>query len=469
MFYFSPALPAGILLTVLVLLSSTDLAAQRTMGVTLSAKGHQEGYILFAPMVSKTTYLIDKKGRMVNSWTSETLPGQSAYLLPDGSLLRASTDKKAPLKKSGNGGIIEKFNWEGKRTWMYKISDSLESQHHDIFPMANGNILAIVYSIKSYEQAVAAGRNPNYSPSVIFSEKIIEIKPEGDTGRIVWEWNAWDHIVQDVDPSKANFGSIIDHPELINLNYQANKVEVAGDWIYLNSVYYNPELDQIMVSSYDFDEIWIIDHSTTTAEAASHSGGKSGKGGDLLYRWGNPYAYNAGTRDDQFFFAQHAAHWIEKGRPDAGKIMVFNNGARTSSALGKGKNFSSVDVIAPPVDKQGNYTHEKGRPYLPTQPNWRYLDTTNGAFFTSHMSNAERLPNGNTLISNGLLGEFFEVTPKNKIVWKYKNPVFMNGPVTQGTVVNGGSFMFRCAFYPTTYPAFVKRKIKPGATIELTP
>ncbi|MFN8361126.1 MAG: aryl-sulfate sulfotransferase [Candidatus Kapaibacterium sp.] len=465
MLYFSSSVRAGILLLATFLVTSIiPLTAQRTMGVTLSEKGQQDGYILFAPMVSKTTYLIDKKGRMVNSWTSETLPGQSAYLLKDGSLLRASTDKKAVLKKSGNGGIIEKFNWEGKLTWSYKISDSLESQHHDIFPMPNGNILAIVYSIKSYEQALVAGRNPNFAPSVVFSEKIVEIKPEGDTGRIVWEWNAWDHIVQDVDPSKANFGSLIDHPELINLNYQANKVEVAGDWIYLNSVYYNPDLDQIVVSSYDFDELWIIDHSTTTAEAASHSGGKSGKGGDLLYRWGNPYTYNAGTRDDQYFFAQHAAHWIEKGRPDAGKIMIFNNGAR-----GGGNNYSSVDIIAPPMDKQGRYVYEKGKPFPPKTPSWRYVDTTVGKFFTSHMSNAERLPNGNTLICNGLLGEFFEVTPKNKIVWKYKNPVFMNGPVAQGTVVNGGSFMFRCAFYPTTYPAFTSRKIKPGGTIELTP
>jgi hypothetical protein len=453
-----------LILLLVVVSAFNPLTAQHTMGVTLSEKGHQEGYILFAPMVSKTTYLIDKKGRLINSWLSETLPGQSAYLLPDGSLLRASSDPASTFKKSGNGGIIEKFNWEGKRTWKYTISDSLQSQHHDIYPMPNGNILAIVNTIKSYEEAKVAGRNPNFTPSIIFCEKIVEIKPEGDTGRIVWEWNSWDHIVQDVEPTKANFGTIVDHPELINLNYQANKVEVAGDWIYLNSVAYNPELDQIVVSSYDFDELWIIDHSTTTAEAASHSGGKSGKGGDLLYRWGNPYSYNAGTREDQYFFAQHAAHWIPKGRPDAGKIMVFNNGAR-----GDGKNYSSVDIITPPMDKNGNYLLEKGKAYLPLTPSWRYVDTAVGRFFTSHMSNAERLPNGNTLICNGLLGEFFEVTPKNKIVWKYKNPVMMNGPIAQGTVLNGGSFMFRCSFYPTNYPAFKKRKLTPGETIELNP
>ncbi|MGC8644373.1 MAG: hypothetical protein ACP5XB_31305, partial [Isosphaeraceae bacterium] len=59
------------------------------------------------------------------------------------------------------------------------------------------------------------------------------------------------------------------------------------------------ELDQILLSVHSFSEIWIIDHGTTTAEAATHKGGRSGKGGDLLYRWGNPQAYRAGTAADQ--------------------------------------------------------------------------------------------------------------------------------------------------------------------------
>ena len=67
----------------------------------------------------------------------------------------------------------------------------------------------------------------------------------------------------------------------------------------MNSVAYHPELDQIVLSVLGFSEIWIIDHGTTTAEAAGHTGGRSGKGGDLLYRWGNPRAYRAGSAVDQ--------------------------------------------------------------------------------------------------------------------------------------------------------------------------
>ena len=100
--------------------------------------------------------------------------------------------------------------------------------------------------------------------------------------------------------------------------------------MHTNSVAYNPELDQIMLSIHEFSEVWIIDHGTTTAEAASHSGGRRGKGGDLLYRWGNPRAYRTGSNVDQRLFAQHCAHWIPAGLPGAGHMLVFNNGNRSS-------------------------------------------------------------------------------------------------------------------------------------------
>src|SRR5690606_15913622 len=105
-----------------------------------------------------------------------------------------------------------------------------------------------------------------------------------------------------------------------------------------NAIDYNPQLDQIMISTREFSELWIIDHSTTTAEAAGHTGGRSGKGGDILYRYGNPAAYNRGTRADQKFFYQHDAQWIEPGLPGAGNILVFNNGWNRVD----GSSFSSV-------------------------------------------------------------------------------------------------------------------------------
>jgi hypothetical protein len=99
---------------------------------------------------------------------------------------------------------------------------------------------------------------------------------------------------------------------------------VNPDWTHFNGVAYNADLDQIVLSVHSFSEIWIIDHSTTTGEAAGHKGGRSGKGGDLLYRWGNPRVYRAGTVKDQKLFSQHNAHWIPKGYPGEGHLLVFN-------------------------------------------------------------------------------------------------------------------------------------------------
>ena len=108
----------------------------------------------------------------------------------------------------------------------------------------------------------------------------------------------------------------------------------------MNAIDYNPDLDQIALSVRGNSEVWIIDHSTTTAEAAGHSGGKRGKGGDLLYRWGNPLTYRAGTASDQRYFQQHDVEWVRPGYPGAGNLTCYNNG------LGRG-NYSTVDEFTP--------------------------------------------------------------------------------------------------------------------------
>src|SRR5262249_9002658 len=151
----------------------------------------------------------------------------------------------------------------------------------------------------------------------LLPDSILEIKPTGQaTGDVVWEWHVWDHLVQDFDKSKPNFGKIADHPELVDVNYGQDTLapilaapggldklksigyvgagtsaaamsRVSPDWTHFNAVAYNPDLDQIVVTVHSFSEFWVIDHATTSAEAAGHVGGKSGRGGDILYRWGN--------------------------------------------------------------------------------------------------------------------------------------------------------------------------------------
>ena len=172
-----------------------------------------------------------------------------------------------------------------------------------------------------------------------------------------------------------------------------------------------------MLSTYEFSEIWIIDHGTTTAEAAAHEGGKYDKGGDLLYRWGNPRAYRAGRVKDQRLFGQHNAQWIAKGLPGEGHVLVFNNGMKRIGGA-----YSSVDEIVLPVDDKGRYDYTPGKAFGPDKAVWSYSAPKRIDFYAPFISGAQRLPNGDTLICSGTNGTVFEVTPKDEIVWKYVNP-----------------------------------------------
>jgi hypothetical protein len=367
-----------------------------------------EGQILFSPSQSTNTYLINSNGELNHSWPDSRRPGEAVYMLEDGSILHTN---KLSISGGGAGGAVRKISWDGTKTWDFTYYTDDYLSHHDIEPLPNGNILMIAWEYKTRSEAIKAGRNPNkLEGDVLQPDHIIEVEPTGPTsGDIVWEWHAWDHLIQDFDPSQENYGSVEDHPELIDINFGTNK----ADWLHTNSIDYNEEFDQILLSVRFFCEIWIIDHSTTTEEAAGHTGGNSGKGGDLLYRWGNPQAYDHGTSNDKKFFDQHDARWIDSECPGAGHITVFNNGVNRP-----GTDYTSVEEIISPVDENGNYEYTSGTAYGPEEQSWIY----NTDFYAWYIGGAQRLPSGNTLIVNGPTGEFIEVTPEKEIVWEYENP-----------------------------------------------
>ncbi|MEI6089805.1 MAG: aryl-sulfate sulfotransferase [bacterium] len=408
-------------------------------------------------MNDTTTYLIDKCGYVVHKWVGKYRPGLSVYLLPNGKLLKTGVDKNSPFKSTG-GGWIEIQNWDGSIEWSYKLSTETECQHHDVKYMPNGNILAIVYENKTLDEVQIAGRDPKSFNKYFWSEKITELRPIGiDSAEIVWEWKVWDHLIQDFDNERANYGKVELHPELIDANF-GDKSQIR-DWHHMNSVDYNPKYDQILLSSRHFNEIWVIDHSTTTLEAASHEGGKYGKGGDLLYRWGNPQTYRYGTVEDEQLFHQHDAHWITEGFSYAGSIMIFNNLHGPT-----GNQYSSVDIIKPPIDSEGNYNNEL--PYLPATTEWSYTAPNPTDFFAINISGAQMLKSGNVIICNGAKGLFFELDTAKTIVWKYMNPVGIGGILTQGIDPKLSNNVFRCTFYPEDYSAFEGKDLSSKGIIE---
>ena len=399
-----------LILLVMIGTSFTQVSSSKTFSAIDEQGGRTiNGQILFAPFDSTTTYLIDKNGTVNHTWPSAYQPFTEAYWLGNGTILR-------PIE-SMNGGGVQKILWDGTLAWDYRYTESGCTCHHDIKVLPNGNVLMIVWVTKTRADYITAGRNPNTIPGSTWNaEKIIEVKPTGPTsGDVVWEWNLWDHLIQDYDSLKNNYGVVGDHPELIDINFGDYFENL--DWLHMNSLDYNSTFDQILIDVHNFDEVWVVDHSTTTEEAAGHTGGHYGHGGDLLYRWGNSQAYRRGNSSDKKLFFQHDATWIPSGYPGAGDILVFNNGLNRP-----GSYYSSVDEFTPPINSTGWYSLENGSAYGPEDVTWDYTADPPTSFYSNVFGGATRLKDGDTLICDGIPGKFFEVTADGTTVWQYTNP-----------------------------------------------
>ena len=439
----------------------------QTVGVFLNTPKAFAGYTLFAPKHNTVTYLMDNAGRIVHQWKSEYFPGQSVYLKPNGNLLHPCMTRNRSFTGGGEGGRIEEYDWSGRLIWEFPYSTDKYQQHHDIAPLPNGNILMLVVEKKTYEECVAAGFGYDsrmMRDRELYPDAVVEVQPiYPNGGKVVWEWHVWDHLIQDFDRTKPNYGDVAAHPESIYVN--CNGRGAPAFWNHMNSIAYNAKLDQIVLSVRGCNEIWILDHSTTPQQAAGHVGGKHGKGGDLIYRWGNPAAYKRGTIREKQLVQQHDAEWIPDGCPGAGHITIFNNGYD--------RGYTSIEEIVPPMDANGHYILESGKACGPEKPVWHYEAKNRTDFFSSEISGAHRLPNGNTLICSGVIGHLFEVTAAGEMVWQFVNPMARGGILAQGEVpgkdVRGHLFnaIFKVHRYAPDYPGLRGRDLTPKGVIEL--
>jgi hypothetical protein len=270
---------------------------------------------------------------------------------------------------------------------------------------------------------------------------------------------------------------VAEHPELLDINadlrrqpateeemknmqalgYIADRPTAGqrnADWLHTNAIDYNPQLDQIALSSPHLSEIWIIDHSTTGDEATGHEGGITGKGGDLLWRWGNPANHGAGLTSDRQLFGQHDVRWVPEGLPGAGHLTVFNNGGGRPDG-----DYSSVLELELPLQADNTYGLEPFVAVGPAKPVWSYVAENRADFFSSFISGAHRLRNGNTLVCAGAPGRVFEVTKDGRIVWDYLNPLGEAAPGVATPVPPHA--LFRATRIPVDHPGLEGRTLKP--------
>jgi len=422
------------------------------MGLYFNDERSDNGYTLFSN--NETTYLIDNCGYKINDWQSEYKSNNGLLISPEGKLIRQG-QMLAAVMIGGGGGIIERYSWEGDLEWSYVIADEEFVCHHDMTLMPNGNLLLLVWQKILSPQAQEEGRS---TPGDFYNEQIweLEMLPNNEA-KIVWRWSALDHIVQDVDFNANNFGSVEQNPNLIDVNYVAPEIIENFDWLHFNSIDYNEELDQIIVSSRNTSEVYIIDHSTTTSQAAGNTGGDYGKGGDILYRYGNPEAYGRGTLTDRTLHQCHDVSWVRDGEFD-GNFIIFNNKYLNNDR-------SRVQIWNNPA-KDGNYIFTGNSLFGSSQLLWSFDEA---GFYSNIMSSAQMLPNGNVLATEGSSGEMWEIAPSKERVWKYINPVNKNG----GPGIQGGSLQFSSLFksvrYQDDYQGFEGLELIPQEPIELSP
>ncbi|WP_324025467.1 aryl-sulfate sulfotransferase [Maribacter sp. BPC-D8] len=367
----------------------------------------QEGYVLVNESSEDRVYLMEKDSALiVHEWQLEFGLGNDVELLSDGRLLASLGVETPDFSFGGFGGIIQLINPDSSVDWEFTYVSEEHIIHHDVEMLPNGNVLAIVWDLRSAEELDAIGYLGEEEK--VYTETIIEINPATD--EIVWKWESWDHIVQDADDSKPRFGIINEHPELININFidVLRETETPdGDIMHANGFDYDEENDLIYMTINNFSEVWVIDHSTTNAQAKTNTGGSYGKGGDLVYRFGNPTAYD-NTFGERLFYNNHFPNLLENDVPGDGNILVYVNG-----------NGDSQQSVVYELDLPSNFNLQvNGSNELDVI--WSY---TREGLYAPRVSGAVRLDNGNTLITSGTSG-FIEVTKDKEVVWEFEGSGF---------------------------------------------
>ena len=477
-----------LLLIVILALNCKFSIAQESMFIETETRywdkdNTDSGYTLYG--VSEKTYLIDFEGRVVHTWNIGTNP----RLLDNGNIFDAT--KADPSGFSG----WQELDWDGKVVWEYTETRKDYAPHHDwvrIFNKALGEYTTLYIANKTVPAADAleAGCDPVNKYTDAQMDALVEVDMNGN---IIWEWWFFDHVVQDIDPTKSTYGVIADNPGKINLNLPGRPVK--RDWLHCNSIDYNAELGQIVTNSVQ-GEFYVIDHDNTFIANNPDSSitlASSDKG-DFLYRFGDPARYEQGdppsiledwtksTTGNKQIGGAHDIHWIKPGLPGAGNFLIFNNAEYLFELTPQSYVFEINPFLNAQGTNTGNYVNPPDAGYyvlespdkdamkqkknISIQITWMYYSKTCQTFFSTIGSGAQRLSSGNTLICAMNEGHIFEVSSDGTIVWEYIVPVTRTGikkVLTDSYPTNNA--VFRAYRYAPDHAAFTDKDLTPGASI----
>lgn len=370
------------------------------------------GYTVLSPLGTQAAIVIDMNGAVVKRWDDyNNSAGGPARVLPGGTVVGAS-GARPPHQEAIE--LVQR-DFDGTVTWRFDRNEQVATrdgaaiaslrQHHDwqrddfpagyyspdALPAATGAKTLVLTHTNRIEPAV--------SDVMLVDDRIIELTWEGE---VVWEWVASEHI--------GELGFDANARAAIKAAPGFNEARGAFDWLHLNSVTYLGPNQWFDAGDSRFDPGNIIVSSREASLIAI-----IGRDGSIVWRLGPDFSTSEELRAIRQIIGQHQAHLIPKGLPGEGNLLVFDNGGAS------GYGFTSP--IA--VDGSGALVRPSSR-VLEINPVtlelvWSY---TNPRFFSTNISSAQRLANGNTLITAGAGGRLFEVTRDGAIVWEYMFPMF---------------------------------------------
>ena len=355
------------------------------------------GFTVLSPLATQAVLVIDMNGTVVKRWDGfNNSAGGPARVFPGGIVMSASgvnpphQESTELVQRDFDGNVLWKFASRQHHDWQL---DTFPAGYYspETRPLLEGANTLVLTHVEHVQPKVADVK--------LEDDRLIEVSP---AGAITWEWLASDHIDE--------LGFAADARKAIRDAGAVNSARGTFDWFHMNSATYvgpNKWFDQgdtrfapanVIISSREASILAIV-----------------GRNGSIVWRMGPDYTQSPELKKIRQIIGQHHAHLIPKGLPGAGNLLVFDNGGASG--------YGFANPIAP--EGRGAFARPTSR-VLEINPVtlalvWSY---TNPRFFSTNISSAQRLPNGDTLIDAGAPGRMFEVTKDGAIVWEYMFPMF---------------------------------------------
>ena len=342
------------------------------------------GYFVYSPYNGDgegkgLTLLCDINGNELHRWYPPTPPGSWGYLLPNGNLFYMA--KSEQINEGSMPATAFVGGWLVELDWDSNIvwEHLNPAQHHDARRTNSGGAMFLTLEVMPTD-LVRREQGGQLDSSM-------EADHEGGITETTHMWA--DHIIE-VDTNRKTIWNWHAYEHLSIDKHIITEGEPRHEWSHGNTVVPIGD-DKVLASFRNISTVMMIDKLS----------------GNILWEIG-----------EDIISRQHDPSLLPNGN-----ILIFDNGERRKNDV---RIFSRVVEINP----------DNG------QVAWEYRDTPYFNFYSSRISGARRMHNGNTLITEGMFGRMFQVTPSGEVVWEYINPYFPKGQ--DGYEDNR---VFRCSWY----------------------